>query len=715
MNEHLNPDQEQLLSILLTELDHGDRQLFDGLSWHEKEQVLTILREFQDKGASASYDVLWELDYREKPVDITTFMEDRYYSGEFGSGLYDKWRDELRTVLGTGSKIVEWCLTGPIGGGKTTAATFGEFYKLYQMCCMRDPFKFYDLMGGGKLVWGFFTRTLELSDKQGYGKIRNFIRGSPWFRERYLVKIGGREKIELPHNIVVVGGSQMEHALGQDVYSYQIDEANFMNTKDNSEEEGQAYKLYSATQRRLKTRFMERGHIPGLVTLISSKQSVNAFLEKHIAQAKGDLNVHVSDFPSWMLKPSKKFTGVWFPVEVGNAYRSSRIIPDVLVKSTDTPTTSSLPTDLELSEGTKIVFVPQEYRKDFERDINGALRDIAGVATWAVSPLIWRPEAISECVCADYENPFTSPEISISTDWDKEIESWLKVDDIFEIKHSNWIPKYNSLAPRYVHVDLARTGDSAAIAVGHVRYYRQTKHESPDGSITTHTAPVIRIDMLVRINPPHVGEIDFEKIRRFILKLDGMGMKLRRISFDGYQSADSIQLLRKMGWDATKATRGMPIKKDYARHAEVLSIDKSDLAYTYVRNSILEHRLEYPRHDVLIEELTRLEHNIEAQKVDHPDGGSKDLSDSVAGVVYWAMTLKSEYARVIAEDEEQIIGMVAAVRSSSEAAAAVNKHEADTLVRWDITQDYRDRKRLSAMQGPGGNFMPPPQVKSRDG
>lgn len=696
------------MSLLLTALDHGDRQLFDSLSWHEKEQVLSILREFQEKGASPSYDVLWELDYREKPVDIKTFIEDRYYSGDFGAGLYEKWKEELWTVLRPGSKVVEWCITGPIGGGKTTAATFGEFYKLYAMCCMRDPFKFYELMGGGKLVWGFFTRTLELSDKQGFGKIRNFIRGSPWFRDRYLTKMGGREKIELPHNIVVVGGSQMEHALGIDVYSYQIDEANFMNTKENAEEEGQAYQLYSATQRRLKSRFMERGHTPGLVTLISSKQSVNAFLEKHIEEGKGDPNVHVSDFPSWLIKPSKKFTGVWFPVEVGNAYRSSRIVPNVTVKSTLTPTTDQIPEGAEIGEGTRVVFVPEEYRKDFERDINGALRDIAGVATWAVSPLIWRPEAISECITIDYENPFTEKEITISTDWDIEIDSWLKTSDIFEVKHSKWIPKFDSLAPRYAHVDLARLGDSAAIAIGHVRYYRQKTYEAEDGSKTTHTAPVIRIDMLIRINPPPVGEIDFEKIRKFLLKIDGMGMKLRRISFDGYQSADSIQLLRKMGWDATKATRGLPVKKDYARHSEVLSVDRDDLPYTYVRNAVLEHRLEYPAHEKLIEELTRLEHDVEKRKVDHPEGGSKDLADAVAGVVFWCMTLKSEYARIIAETEEQIVGMVAAVRSSSEAAGAVNKQLGESLVRWDVTQDYRDRKRLSAMQGPDGGMMPPP-------
>lgn len=97
-------------------------------------------------------------------------------------------------------------------------------------------------------------------------------------------------------------------------------------------------------------------------------------------------------------------------------------------------------------------------------------------------------------------------------------------------------------------------------------------------------------------------------------------MNLRFVSFDGYQSADSRQILASQGF----ATG-------------IVSMDRTTEPYDYLRDAIYDDRLRLPHHEKLGEELLRLEFDAKRQKVDHPAHGkfgSKDLADAVAGVVY---------------------------------------------------------------------------------
>ncbi len=56
---------------------------------------------------------------------------------------------------------------------------------------------------------------------------------------------------------------------------------------------------------------------------------------------------------------------------------------------------------------------------------------------------------------------------------------------------------------------------------------------------------------------------------------------------------------------------------------------------------IFEGRVIAPFHKKALEEWTRLELDPRTGKVDHPPGGSKDLADAMAGVIY-GLTLRTE-------------------------------------------------------------------------
>jgi hypothetical protein len=97
------------------------------------------------------------------------------------------------------------------------------------------------------------------------------------------------------------------------------------------------------------------------------------------------------------------------------------------------------------------------------------------------------------------------------------------------------------------------------------------------------------------------------------------------VTYDGFQSTDSIQQLRKKRFRASN-----------------LSVDRQTLPYEDLRDAIMDERIEFPRYltyvnigdskteEVAVREILQLQDT--GKKVDHPTRGSKDLADAMAGV-----------------------------------------------------------------------------------
>ena len=105
-------------------------------------------------------------------------------------------------------------------------------------------------------------------------------------------------------------------------------------------------------------------------------------------------------------------------------------------------------------------------------------------------------------------------------------------------------------------------------------------------------------------------------------------MNLQWITYDSYQSTDSIQLLRQMGF-STGAT----------------SVDKTSVPYEVLRTALYDGRIEAPRHDKALEEIIRLERNPKTGLIDHAPRFSKDCADAVAGVVHGLTYRRAIWAR----------------------------------------------------------------------
>lgn len=591
------------------------REALDGLSQAERAYVQQCIDEMVDTGVSSTARQLAEADYKWMPVSCEQFLSDPYYmGGDPTAALFPKCREALIDIFDGGKPPVEVILAGAIGWGKTTMAGLGICYEMYTMGCLRNPHAFYGIMPGAPITFALYSVSKEQSADSAFGKIISWIEQSPYFKEK-MPKVGKhttRAKFA-GTPILLITGSQEVHAIGKDVYSFLLDEANFLTSKNAGEDDqSRAYAIYTNAKDRLRSRFMDgEGEIPGKVWLISSKRTHASFLEKHVADSKDDISegrTKLYEYSQWAVRPPEKFKKPKFQVEVGDRIYPSRILQP----------------GEDARQGAEVIIVPGEYRESFEKDIDSALRNMAGVATVSMCPLFRDKTVIERCITDELAHPFTRPEITTDINDDVGIETYFRPEVLFQVKMSRYLLRSCPDAPRFMHVDIGLTSDSMGIACVHQSGWKTVRRTRGDGTWYEDKAPVVTADFVIRIAPPKGSEIDLSKMRAFIISLRDMGMHIWRVTLDGYQSRDTMQLLRKLDFDAV-----------------LYSVDKTDDAYMTLRQAYTESRIRHYAYPTLQRELGELERNIEEGTVNHPKTspstglpGSKDVADALAGATY---------------------------------------------------------------------------------
>jgi len=628
---------------ILQNAGHGEgvRDLVDMLSVKEREFVYAVLAEWEEEQqwsggfGTALWRACWERDYHEEPVSIETFIDDKSYLGRTAGGLEDVWKQELAEVFGPGSEVCEWLLGGAIGTGKTTTACVGLAYQLYMFSLLKNPHVYYGLNVKDSLfVFGVYSVTLSQVADTGFYKLRGMLDQSPYFRYRFPRKPMKESEIEFKRSPVkVMAGSRALHAIGKDLYSCLIDEANFMEQKasERGQQKGQAWELYEQTVDRIQSRFMEPGgRVPGIVYLISSKTVPNSFLEQRKDKAN-PRTARVTEFAHWDVWRDKlELTGKTFKVRVGDRYKSSKIFEE----------------GEEPEQTDQVIDVPVEYRERFTLDVDQAIRNVAGESTMSLTPLIYDRQSVLDGVRDSMSNPFHTDAVTIShLNDDNDVLRFLDTNALCVIRDSKLRPKLNPNSPRFVHADLALTGDCAGLAVGHVSSVKRMREGSGRGR---GLLPFVVIDMMVRIWPPETGQIDIDAIRQFVMDL-GRIYPVKKVTCDGWQSVYLLQLFHKQGYEA-----------------EVLSMDRKPDPYLSLRGITADRRIAYYRYQPYINEVLDLEFDREKNKVDHPDvatdgdKGRKDVADAVAGVVYNCLMDQGSVAPVVdeaaAEREQRAAG-----------------------------------------------------------
>ena len=206
-------EQVTLFDRIATEYVNGDRDTFDSLNKSEKDLVIKWLAEALATGRAENYvhNVLWEIDYTRKPVDIETYLNDPQYMGNIRDEIWPIWIDELCHIFDPKNQYAEWLFTGAIGAGKTTAAMIAMSYLIYLNSCLRNPARYYRLIASSRIVFGIYSVTMHQTADVGFDKLKGYLDSSPYFQNVYPrnLKINSQIKFKR-HNVMVTTGCVAE-------------------------------------------------------------------------------------------------------------------------------------------------------------------------------------------------------------------------------------------------------------------------------------------------------------------------------------------------------------------------------------------------------------------------------------------------------------------------------------------------------------------------
>jgi len=448
--------------------------------------------------------------------------------------------------------------------GKSYVSSMAIVYIVYRLLCLKNPQEYFNMAKGTKIAFINISKSFSQAKDIVFGEIKNRLDNNKWFQTFYPPDPRIKSKIRMPKNLYILPvGSNEEAPLGYNIFGAVIDEASFHTlTKDKD----YAEESYNQIKKRIRSRFFSKGKL----FIITSPRYVYDFAEKKFEESETNDKIYRKRAPLWEAMPAEMFCGQKFD------------LGDYLTAMAGT-------------------MIPIEYEDEFKQNPERAMRDYGAQPSMAIQGLFNNPETITNAANYDRRHPID-----------------LKTGDFAEWFFNKKSESGYDNDKRFIHIDLGLNkkgkGDAAGFAMGKFNGWQEVK--SIEGKIEKR--PKIWIDLMMRITAKPMDEIKFEDIRKKIYRLKDIGYNIAKISFDGWQSIDSIQTLNSSGFNA-----------------ETLSIDRNPESYYTLKAAMLDGRMDFYYYKPFVEELQQLE-EIKGTKIDHPRQGSKDVADAVAGVCYHA-------------------------------------------------------------------------------
>lgn len=542
--------------------------------------------------------------FEERPATIDEFLGPDYLDIE--GRVRERLRRELSTIMGTevsGDRMTVYPLamiTGGIGIGKTTIASIVLPYLCHWVLCLRDPQTFFELLPGSRIAF----MQMSTSEKQAlevvFGDIKARIEHSPWFRDKYPHDPKFTNQIRFPKDVWIIPGDSSETTFeGYNILGGILDEADSHKV---TQQKDYAEQGYTTIHSRIDSRFGQMGH--GFLLIIGQMKRAVGFAARMYEEFSRREDAYAVRLAIWESFGWDRFL---LDGDRDSFYYDSfrkQVVPKGAAK---------------LVDNTHLIEIPNAYRNDFNNNPEKALRDLAGI-----------PPAVGD--------PFISLGYKVHGARDRWIEHHPGYDSPVspDGRLERWLVATESLK-RVGHIDIAYSanGDALGFAMGHVRELVEIEGE---------LKPYIVIDLLYRLTAPAGGEIFLADVRRFIYELRSeRRFRLVKVTMDGFQSTDTRQQLERKRIET-----------------ELVSVDRHVLPYHDLREAIYEDRIEFPPYvtylrrgqpettEVLVKELTELTDN--GNKIDHPEAGSKDVADAVAGVVFTLMGDRSYRKSVVRMD-----------------------------------------------------------------
>jgi hypothetical protein len=603
-------------------------EFFDGLDNNQLDIIFNI--------CSKAYDTesgILEPKQIKEILPVEQWLNYSYFLGPFAKSLYPYWKRYLPVYLNSGKP--ELIITGSIGGGKSTASIVACIRKLYELSCYDYPQRLFNLSDSTSIFFAYLSINLTHAERTGYGQIRSMIDSIPYFQKEFKRDRLLKTILKFPKDIYIIPGSDNLSVLSTNLYGCIMDEADFYRRGTNIHigDANKASKIYKEVTDRRTSRFLVNGKDHGFSAIISSASFQSSFVSTRIKKALSDNSATVFSAKLWDTKPDNYSTKRFFVFSGTDKYDAciiddikdlDVILPDSLRPVVNKCCVDSIDSSKEelisrvmslLPSGFKenFVEVPVDFIRLFRDDIYSSLRNIGGVAVASTGKLFTSESVWFNNVVSGLRHPFTKDSFIVSVKGKEHIIDYFLPNLLFEKMSGGeyFGLKRHPESLRYAHVDYSKNTCRTGISIVHISHYIEDSN-------TLVKVPYIEIDFILAIEPPKKPDsISFPKIRRFFFDLIAMGMKFKKITFDQYQSEDTIQIFTSSGIDASRVSFGL-----------------SDSPYLQVIECLYENRLNYYNYPPLKKEFFNLLWDQDKHEVDHleelEDGspGYKDISDS---------------------------------------------------------------------------------------
>jgi hypothetical protein len=483
--------------------------------------------------------------------------------------------------------------------GKDLLAALMALRQVYLLLCLRDPYAYYGMAPGSGIELCNVAYVKAQAKEVFFKQLKGLLQGSRWFKKHKYEVFS--ESIKFPFNITMLSkAADGDSVEGQNMFFAVMDEAGAfkdtnavraMNKGDGDKIQSSAEGIYKVLRSSTRSRFPTVGK----VVIISYPRYVDDFIQtKRKENELSDKGWTSGPYATWDVNP--------------------RVTRD-------------------------------QFQEDYDKNPETAAAMYECKPPFAQDGYIKHPEKFVHGVARGRNIGLLTP-----------------IDEA-----GVYSPSFHGAPGRYyaIHVDLALNKDKCALALGcqgeperrlkcpcnawnmkdvlRCRSCDRPVEQWIETLLPTVVYPLIRI--FARTGEKK--EVDFAEVREEILWIRERGHYLYSVTYDGWQSQDSIQILDKILGSRKVQTRRYAGANDFREEpiVGVQSVDRTTEAYDTLKEFVYDDRAyimsagdgdptDDQNQDVIAQAYRefRALRMLNNRKVDHPRGGSKDICDAMAGV-----------------------------------------------------------------------------------
>lgn len=692
------PDELGELKFILEDILAGDSSQFDNeiiknlnidnimaaIEWLARKDNLS--ETFKDNLLADG----WRLNFKAKPPTPAEFLTEKYI-GNQAESTYEWARDVFIDFMDPLKPYRTLVLAQHIGSGKSTLSTLIQLFISTHYAMMWHPWKYFNLAPSS-----VFTQCLGAWNQKKASELLlepfvQILEQSPYFKRvrthTDLVDAAGEDLAEhicwttsTPTSVLsmqngvnykIINGPGS--ILGQNIISAVVSEMTMFT--ENGWTNDQVFKFFTKLRKRIDNRM--KGNYYGRMIIDSQPNTLESVIDDWIwNEAPKSSENYIVTGSRWKFFPQE------FPYAWKSERKNWKSMADGSVSTTKDAIKKALDQDclkkdfnkkqtFPIFKGTngqppKVVESESELTTYEPRDIiwapttqvtsNGNksmldaalespiefLRDQCGIPSGTPDRIFYNKQTVEDCFENNLRNMFGH--ITAPAEEEPEHLIWNQIKDKFFNKIiDKYYFYYEPGIPRVVSVDQSYAGDVTSIAMTHVERDSERKDD-----VTGEPVKVFVTDFIITIIPKG-GIINLDAIKCFIWDLVSLGnIKIKHVSYDGFQSQPSIQFLKRKG-----------IEVDY------LSVDKTNEPYLNFIDYVQHKRwfagkCIYMKNNMLSLHFEKRKQGKGTTKVDHFNGeiytdgngdwntdmrgtNAKDAADAVTGTIELINRYENEF------------------------------------------------------------------------